>query len=123
MKQLNGYTRALLMAILFCGAATNLLAGGEKERMIQRAPQIKQLKTQGTIGEKADGYLDMVKTNSAAKAVVDAENKDRKSVYTAIADGQKVAVEAVATRRALQLKQQAKKGEWLKGTDGKWKQK
>lgn len=51
------------------------------ERMRGRVPDILKYKDQGVIGERYDGYLGVVKTDSHAQALVDAENSDRKSEY------------------------------------------
>ena len=112
---------SLIVLMLSCAALAS--AEGEKERMIQRAPQIRALKTSGVIGERSNGLLGLVNESAADKAVVDAENADRKAVYAEIARGSGGNVATVATRRALQIVEQASPGDWLQGTDGKWYQK
>lgn len=112
---------SVALLVWFCAGAA--YSAGEKERMLQRVPQIKMLKAEGVIGEKADGLLGYVKSGSKSKAMVDAENKDRKAVYSAIAEKQGVRVSVVAERRALQLVEQAAKGDWLQDKSGKWVQK
>lgn len=112
---------SLIVLMLSCAALAS--AEGEKERMIQRAPQIRALKTSGVIGERVNGLLGLVKESAADKALVDAENTDRKAVYAEIARGSGGNVATVATRRALQIVEQASAGDWLQGTDGKWYQK
>lgn len=106
--------------VLSCAALS--FAAGEKERMIQRAPQIRALKTSGVIGEKANGLLGIVKAG-ADQAVVDAENADRMAAYGEIARGSGASVTSVAGRRALQIVEQAASGDWLQGADGAWYQK
>ena len=98
-------------------------SAGEKERMLQRVPKIQELKAAGVVGEKADGLLGFVKASPADKALVNAENKDRKAVYAAIAEGQGVNASVVGQRRALQLVGQASKGDWLQDKASKWYQK
>ena len=111
----------VIALVLFCAARTSF--AGEKERMIERAPQVQALKSAGVVGEKADGLLGFVKKSPADKAVVDAENKDRKAVYAEIAKGQGVNASVVAKRRALQIVEQASSGDWLQNANGKWIQK
>ncbi len=111
---------SMIALVLSCAALS--FAAGEKERMIQRAPQIRALKISGGIGEKADGLLGIVKGVSA-KDVVDAENADRKAAYAEIARGSGASTASVASRRALQIVEQAAPGDWLQGADGKWYQK
>jgi hypothetical protein len=110
----------VIALVLSCAALS--FAAGEKERMIQRAPQIRALKTSGVIGEKANGLLGIVKAG-ADTAVVDAENADRLAVYGEIARGSGASTSSVAGRRALQIVEQAVSGDWLQGADGKWYQK
>jgi uncharacterized protein YdbL (DUF1318 family) len=52
--------------------------------------------------------------------VVIAENKDRQTVYNAIAKQQGTAAELVAERRAIQIAEKAGPGEWLQDGSGKW---
>ncbi len=94
-----------------------------KARMKNRLPVIKELKAQGIVGEDNKGYLQFVGGKQAKADVVAAENKDRKTVYAAIAKQQGSAVELVGKRRALQIAQKANKGEWVQDKSGKWIQK
>ncbi len=110
----------VIALVLSCAALS--FAAGEKERMIQRAPQIRALKTSGVIGEKANGLLGIVSAG-ADTSVVDAENADRKAAYAEIARGSGASIVSVASRRALQIVEQAASGDWLQGSDGKWYQK
>jgi uncharacterized protein YdbL (DUF1318 family) len=123
MKKTATQFKLFPMIVLMLSCAALAFAEGEKERMIQRAPQIRALKTSGAVGEKANGLLGLVKESAADKALVDAENADRKAVYAGIARGSGVSVDNVANRRALQIVEQATAGDWLQGTDGKWYQK
>ena len=110
----------VIALVLSCAALS--FAAGEKERMIQRAPQIRALKTSGVIGEKANGLLGIVNAG-ADTSVVDAENADRKAAYAEIARGSGASIVSVASRRALQIVEQAASGDWLQGADGAWYQK
>jgi uncharacterized protein YdbL (DUF1318 family) len=94
-----------------------------KARMKNRLPVIKELKIEGIVGEDNKGYLQFVGANKAKADVVTAENKDRKTVYTAIAKQQGTTAELVGKRRALQIAQKAAPGEWVQDADGKWIQK
>ena len=94
-----------------------------KDRMKNRLPVIKQLKAQGIVGEDNKGYLQFVGGNKAKTDVVAAENKDRKTVYSAIAKQQGTTAELVGKRRALQIAKRANKGEWVQDASGKWIQK
>ena len=112
---------SLIVLMLSCAALAS--AEGEKERFRQRDPQIRALKTSGIIGEKTNGLLGLVKESAADKALVDAENADRKAVYAEIARSSAINVSDVAEVHALQRAERAATGDWLQGTDGKWYQK
>lgn len=94
-----------------------------KARMKNRLPEIKQLKAQGIVGEDSNGYLQFVGGKKAKAEVVAAENKDRKTVYTAIAKQQGTTAELVGKRRALQIGKKAAPGEWVQDAGGNWIQK
>ena len=94
-----------------------------KARMKNRLPVIKQLKAQGIVGEDNKGYLQFVAGKKAKADVVAAENKDRKTVYAAIAKQQGTTADVVGQRRALQIAKKAAPGEWVQDADGKWVQK
>lgn len=100
-----------------------------KKNMADRKPKIDALKKAGSIGENKSGYLEAmkdVKLEEADSTLIEAENKDRKAVYTAIAKkesaetGKAVAVEKVAELRASQIRSKAKEGEFIQEEDGKW---
>ncbi|MFH1156591.1 MAG: YdbL family protein [Pseudomonadota bacterium] len=96
---------------------------GIKERMKARLPEIVQMKTGGIIGENASGFLEFVTGKTGSQAVVDEENNDRMSVYSAIAAQQGVSVEKVGKLRSLQIVERANPGEYLKNESGVWYQK
>ena len=123
MKKTNRIVKCLSITALLLSCAALSFAEGEKERMLQRIPQIKALKDAGVVGEKADGLLGFVKASPSDKALVNAENKDRATVYSEIAKSQGVRVAKVAERRASQILSQAPAGHWFQGKDGKWVQK
>ncbi len=109
---------SVFAVVLSCAVLS--FAAGEKERMLQRDPRMRALKTRGVIGERANGLLGFVAESPADKGMVDAENTDRQAVYTEIAKAQGASVSTVAGRRALQIVEQAVPGDWLQGADGKW---
>lgn len=112
---------AVVAGIFLLSAAA--FGGGIKERMKARLPKIVQLKAAGIIGETHQGMLAFVGSSREEQALVDAENKDRQSVYGAIAKQQGTTVAVVGQRRALQIVERAKPGEWLQDAAGKWYQK
>lgn len=96
---------------------------GMRDRMKNRLPVLIELKAAGIIGETSQGFVAFVGTEKKEQAVVDAENSDRCQVYEAIAKQKNTTPELVGQRRALQLAERAKPGEWLQNADGKWRQK
>ncbi|HHT9124641.1 MAG TPA: YdbL family protein [Candidatus Brocadiia bacterium] len=94
-----------------------------KSRMKSRLPTILTLKAKGMIGENYEGYLECLGNDTSNKSVVDAENKDRKIVYSDIAKGQGTTADVVGKRRAKQIAEKAKPGEWVQKENGEWYQK
>jgi uncharacterized protein YdbL (DUF1318 family) len=91
--------------------------------MKNRLPVIKELKAKGIVGEDNKGYLQFVGGNKAKADVVAAENKDRKTVYAAIAKQQGTTAELVGKRRAVQIAKKANKGKWVQDASGNWNKK
>jgi uncharacterized protein YdbL (DUF1318 family) len=112
-------TISIILIICFLFPAA-VLAKGIKERMKERLPVIVDLKAKGIIGENFQGYLEFVSDVQQNKDVVDDENKDRKEIYSYIANKQGANIELVGQRRAKQLAKNAKPGEFLQNEDGTW---
>jgi uncharacterized protein YdbL (DUF1318 family) len=126
-------TRRSFIVMLLALALVPSLAGAAasredelKERFKERYPKLVELKKAGTIGETFQGYVELVDEKSKdkdAKALVEDENKDRKELYKLIAEKEGTTADVVAQRNARRVFEKAKPGEYLKGEDGKWKQK
>ena len=117
------YTIVALFTLLIFSAEGNCFAGANdiKARMQQRLPTIVELKSEGLVGENNKGYLEFVPEAAKKQAnVVSAENKDRESVYGAIAKQQGATPQVVGERRAKQIAQKASSGSWLQDASGKW---
>jgi len=117
------YTVIALFILLIFSAEGNCFAGANdiKARMQQRLPTIVELKSEGLVGENNKGYLEFVPGAAKKQAnVVSAENKDRESVYGAIAKQQGATPQVVGERRAKQIAQKASSGSWLQDASGKW---
>ena len=120
MKQ-RTITKILTFLIIgFFVLVATAFADDIKARIKNRLPAVKKLKAEGIVGEDNKGYLQFVGGNKAKADVVAAENKDRKTVYTAIAKQQGTTAELVGKRRALQIAKKAAPGEWIQDTGGKW---
>ena len=123
MKQRTIMKILTLLVIGLFVFGVSVFADDIKARMKNRLPVIKKLKAQGIVGEDNKGYLQFVGGNKAKADVVAAENKDRKTVYTAIAKQQGTTAELVGKRRALQITKKAAPGEWVQDAGGNWIQK
>ena len=111
-------TTLMLIACLF---ATTAMAGGIKDRMIQRKPAVDALLAQGAAGENNSGFLES--RGGQGGDVISAENSDRKLVYGAIAKKAGTSPAVVGQRRAAKIAQQAPAGTWLQNAGGQWYQK
>ncbi|NNG00110.1 MAG: YdbL family protein [Desulfobacteraceae bacterium] len=125
MKPSYRYIAASLAFLLILAVAATTTADGQsiKERIKARLPEIIKLKAKGILGENNQGYLEFVGAAKEKEDVVAAENKDRRTVYAAIAKKTGAPIENVGMRRAIQLADKAKPGEWIQDKAGKWKQK
>ena len=121
----------LLAGVLVCGmfAAVPETFAAEsaatiKANMQKRLPAINALLKRGVVGESNNGYLAVLGTlTEDEQKLVDAENKDRKTVYGAIARQQGATVELVGQRRALQIAERAQAGTRIQNAEGKWQTK
>ena len=112
-----------LFCLLVFGSATfapAVWAESLKSRMSARLPKINALKASGVVGENNKGYLTMRKQQNDKKALVSAENKDRRQAYQKIAKQQGTTAGHVGKRRALQIAKKAKPGTWLQNAKDKW---
>jgi uncharacterized protein YdbL (DUF1318 family) len=121
LQRLSKILAFVLIATFAAGISA--FADDIKTRMKQRLPVIIELKAKGIVGENNAGYLEFIGAKREKADVVAAENKDRKTVYTAIAKQQGTTAELVGKRRALQIAQKADPGEWVQDASGKWIQK
>lgn len=108
-----------LIALVLCLAASTALAGGIKDRMIQRKPAIDALLAKGTVGENNIGLLEYRVTELSLTVVSD-ENNDRFTVYKAIAQKTGTDQLVVGQRRAAKIAEMAPAGTWLQSPEGKW---
>jgi uncharacterized protein YdbL (DUF1318 family) len=116
-------TIIVLLPVFILGILlTNAYASSKsiKKRMIERLPTIRALKDKGLVGENNKGYLEFVGSRQENADVVEAENKDRKKVYKAIAKQQGTTVELVGKHRAIQIANKAQAGVLLQDANGKW---
>lgn len=118
----------LLFAVLTLTPVVALRAedlGAVRARMSQRIPQIDEMKTRGVVGENNRGLLEARSGGQGAadQGVIDAENKDRETVYAAIAARTNTTADQVAKARAHAIAQSSASGVWIQDESGAWKKK
>jgi uncharacterized protein YdbL (DUF1318 family) len=115
--------RSVLILIVIFLAAVFLTAEDPalKQRFLQRKPAIDAMKTQEKVGENNVGKLvARAQLNANENETVNAENKDRETVYQEIGRSLNITSEEVGKRRALQIASLAGPGTWLQHPDGHW---
>lgn len=122
MKKL--LTTAIAASFLIGGfAVTNTVLAVPAAAQLTNAKQIvDEAKASGVVGETVAGYLALV-SGTASPKIVDAMNEiniRRKSVYTAKARQQSVAIEVVAALTGEKVIAKAKPGEKILNAAGKW---
>lgn len=118
-------TAILSLALLVLGLQVRAQNLDEiKQRMKDRLDSVEALKIAKTVGEDSKGYLQAVGDISATdKAIVEAENADRKLVYAAIAAKTGATPDDVGKSRAKTIAQSAAPGVMLQAPDGTWYEK
>ena len=87
-----------------------------------RFEKLKQFKARGVVGENNHGYVEVLGNDILGKAVVDAENKDRKIIYQTIAEQNdlKGAVDVIEKVFAQVQRDKAASGDKIQQEDGSW---
>ena len=87
-----------------------------------RFDNLADLKSKGMAGEDNRGYVKALVSDPGVEAVVDAENNDRKLVYTTIAQQNDLAAEMATIEKVFAEVQRdkAKPGEKIQDANGQW---
>ena len=123
MNRIGKIKIGLLIACLVFAFVAPAIAQDIKARMRARLPVIVSLKAEGIVGENNKGFLTALKSAGDKQGVVDAENKDRKIIYKAIAKKQGTTPALVGQRRAMQIAKKADPGTMIQNAAGKWQKK
>jgi len=86
-----------------------------------RFEELKSLKAQGAVGENNKGYVEALSGN--AQSVVDAENRDRRFIYTTIVSQNGLPADALGTVEDVFAKVQrdkASSGDKIQDASGSW---
>lgn len=92
-----------------------------KQRIIERVDAIDALKLAGKAGENNKGLLEqrsMLKPDEMK--LMNAENSDRRSLYTLVAERLGLTTTVVGQGRADELRKKSAPGVWLQAPDGSW---
>ena len=117
LKKILAVLSVFILGILIRDAYS---ADGIKQRMIDRLPVINDMKARGIVGENNLGFLEFIGDQKEKVEVVQAENRDRKTVYDAIAKKQGTTADVVGRHRAAQTAEKARAGQMLQDANGKW---
>ena len=87
-----------------------------------RYEKLSELKVKGIVGENNQGYVTVLRKDEGAEAIVNAENNDRKIIYTTIAkqNGLTDALGTIERVFAQEQRERAKPGEKIQNEDGRW---
>ena len=89
----------------------------------ERFSELKTLKAQGMVGESNRGYVEVLGGGGPVKALVTAENRDRRAIYEAIIEQNGLGSGALATVEGVFAEVQRKKaaaGDKIQTEDGTW---
>ena len=91
---------------------------GRKDRF----EELTALKQQGIIGENNKGYVALLKDDGSAEEIVEMENLDRKTIYTAIAEqnGLLSEMDSIENVFAQVQRDKAAPGDKIQTEDGAW---
>ncbi|MBU1394370.1 MAG: YdbL family protein [Gammaproteobacteria bacterium] len=84
------------------------------------AMSLQEAKSQGYLGEQANGYLGLVQANPEAKAVMDDVNNKRRAHYETIAKKNKLSAADVAKLAGEKAIAATDKGNYVQDAKGKW---
>lgn len=104
-----------------------------KDSMRSRSESLKPYMDRGNVGITRDGLLTMrsreglsLKERAEVQQLVDAENRDRETLYAEIAKANNIAIEAVPKIKAIFAKswvEQAQSGWYIQDAQGNWSKK
>lgn len=92
------------------------------ENRRNRFDELQALETRGVLGENNRGYVEVLQDNPEARALVEAENKDRRLIYQTIEKQNNLtnALETIEKVFAQVQREKASPGEKIQLEDGRW---
>lgn len=95
-----------------------------KSRIIERVSDVDSLKSSAKVGENNQGYLEQrTRLSKEETQVLEAENADRRALYTIVAMRLGITATIVGKGRADELRDKSAEGVWLQNPEGIWFQK
>lgn len=114
---------ALMLVVPAVEVRADALADA-RARMGQRLTTVVDLWRQGKVGENNLGFLAPRGPMTAEeRAIVDAENADRRVVYAELAARSNLKPEEVGRAQARKIAQASPKGYWIQDEEGDWARK
>lgn len=122
MKKLTLFISLLISTFLFSSVHT--FAQDEaalKQAIMQRVSSVDSIKLAGKVGENNVGLLaQRGALSSEETSLMNAENKDRKALYSILAKRLKLSLKVVGQGRAEELRKKSASGVCLQDDKGKW---
>jgi uncharacterized protein len=117
--------RAILTALIAFGLSLGLASGPAFAQTSADKAAVDAAKSQGVVGEQADGYLGLVSGSAdpAVAAAMAAINAGRAAAYSGIAAKTGVTSEAAGQATGQQLIDRLPAGEYYKPLNGSWTRK
>jgi uncharacterized protein YdbL (DUF1318 family) len=84
------------------------------------ASPLSDFKAQGIVGEKNDGYVGLVKQDSAAAKIVLEINEKRRKRYQQLAQQNNVPLASIAKLAAEKAQEKTKAGQYIQNAAGTW---
>ena len=84
------------------------------------ALDLTQAKSQGLIGEQANGYIGLIKDSTEAKALIEDINTKRKEAYISLAKKNNLKLQDVEKLAGKKLTKKAVPGEFIQSATGAW---
>lgn len=106
------FTRISALLIALCLSLPALGMGLDEAK-----GKLESAKTQGLVGETATGYLETVKADSQAQAIIEAINKARRDEYARIAEKHDIAVTKVETVAGQKAIEKTPSGQYIQKGD------
>lgn len=112
---------AIVALLGFAAPAASAQEADLKQRLEQRLPSLDDLRRRQIVGENNSGYLEVRgKATPEETELVEAENRDRATVYELIARRSETTKDTVGRARAKSIATASARGVLIQDTEGRW---